>query len=134
MRFHIFAGDISFNRMAQSIARFLTLARFIVPALLLGGCGMVGASSTSAFISPGRFDYHNCDQLAESGRNLRGREQELSELTARAAQGPAGEFVGAVAYRTELLQTRGQLKQIAEVAERKNCAAQSKWKSDRALW
>jgi hypothetical protein len=58
----------------------------------------------------------------------------LVDLMARAAQGPAGEFVGNVAYRTELIQTRGSLKQVIEVSERKNCASQSKWQSDRALW
>jgi hypothetical protein len=101
---------------------------------LLGGCGLVGESATNAFVAPGKFEYHNCEQLDTTGRGLHSREQELAELMARAAQSKAGEFVGAVAYRTELMQTRGQLKQIAEVAERKNCALQSKWLSDRALW
>ena len=94
----------------------------------------MGDSATNAFVAPGKFEYHNCEQLDETGRGLHGREQELTELMARAAQSQAGEFIGAVSYRTELMQTRGQLKQIAEVAERKNCVLQSKWLSDRALW
>jgi hypothetical protein len=53
---------------------------------------------------------------------------------ARAAQSEIGQFVGAVSYRTELMQARGQLKQISEVAAQKNCATQSKWQSERALW
>jgi len=103
--------------------------------LILGGCGLLGGGATSAFVSPGKFDYHNCDQLAESEHRLRDREKELTELTERAAEGGAsGQFVGAVAYHTELMQTRGQLKQIGEVAERKNCSVQSRWKCDRALF
>ena len=102
--------------------------------LLLAGCGLIGESATNAFVAPGKFEYHNCDQLFEVGRVLRAREQELAELMARAAQSRGGEIVGAVAYRTELMQARGQLKQISGVAERKNCSVQSKWKSDRALW
>ena len=100
----------------------------------LGGCGLLSDSTTSAFVSPGKYDYHNCDQLADSGRGLSARERELADLMARAAQGPGGEFVGKVTYHTELMQTRGQLKQVVEVSERKNCASQSKWQSDRALW
>ena len=117
----------------QTIGRRLAGASVLLSALL-AGCGLVGESATMAFVAPGKFDYYNCDLLEENGRNLRRREQELVELMARAAQGPGGEFIGAVAYRTELLQTRGQLKLIAQTAERKNCASQSKWQSDRALW
>ena len=108
------------------------LVALVVP--LLGGCGLLGDSATSAFVSPGKFDYYTCDQLTDSGRTFTARERELSELIERAAQGPGGEFVGKVAYRTELMQTRGSLKQIVEVSERKNCTSQSKWQSDRALW
>ncbi len=100
----------------------------------LTGCGLLGEGATNAFVAPGKFEYHSCEQLDTTGRGLHGREQELKDLMERAAQSPAGEFIGAVAYRTELMQTRGQLKQIAEVAERKNCVLQSKWLSDRALW
>jgi hypothetical protein len=101
---------------------------------LLAGCGLLGDGATGAFVSPGKFDYYNCDLLGETGRALSLRERELVELTARAGQGPAGEFVGKVAYHTDLMQTRGSLKQVVEVSERKNCASQSKRQSDRALW
>lgn len=106
----------------------------VLLAIALSGCGLLGDSATSAFVSPGKFDFYTCDQLAASGRTLSARERELADLTARAAQGPAGEFVGKVAYHTELMQTRGSLSQVVEVSARKNCASQSKWQSDRALW
>jgi hypothetical protein len=101
---------------------------------LLGSCGLLGDGATSAFVAPGKYEYYNCDQLADAGRKMSSREQELVELIVRAGQGPAGEFIGAVSYRTDLMQARGDLKQIIAVAERKNCAIQSKWQSDRALW
>lgn len=116
--------------------RFVCANALLSASLLpiLGGCGLLGDSTSSAFVSPGKFEFYNCDQLADSGRNFGARERELAELIERAGQGPAGEFVGKVAYRTELMQARGSLKQINEVSERKNCASQSKWQSDRALW
>ena len=103
-------------------------------SLLLGGCGMVGEGSTNAVIEPGKYQYYNCDQLAERAQFLRNREQELSELMQRAAQSPSGQVIGAVSYRTEFVQTRGYLKQIAVLAEQKNCAMQSKRASDRVVW
>lgn len=101
---------------------------------MLGGCGLLGDGATSAFVAPGKYEYYNCDQLADAGRTASARERELVDLMARAAQGPAGEFVGAVTYRTDLMQARGDLKQVIAVSERKNCTSQSKWQSDRALW
>lgn len=106
----------------------------LICAAVVGGCGLVSENATSVFVAPGKFDHYNCEQLAEAGQELSERERELTELTVRAAQTQVGEFVGAVAYRTELMQARGQLKQIKEVAEQKNCALQSKWQSGRALW
>ena len=72
--------------------------------------------------------------LAQVERHLTARERELNELMTRAAQGPIGKIVGEVSYGTELMQARGQLKQLSQVAAEKNCAAQSKWLSGRALW
>ncbi len=104
-------------------------------SMLLAGCGSLNDGATAALVAPGKFSYYSCDQLSVAGHDLSERERELSGLMARAAEGGAsGEFVGAVAYRTELLQARGQLKQIAEVSAQKNCTAQSRWQSDRALW
>ena len=126
---------LSFSGYGIVWARVRLTALFLALLLpFLGGCGLLGDSATPAFVSPGKFDYYNCDQLAETGRSLSTRERELNELMTRAAQGPGGEFVGKVAYHTEMMQTRGQLKQLNEVSARKNCTSQSKWQSDRALW
>lgn len=116
------------------IGRRIVGAGAMLLAVLLGGCGLVGDNSASVFIAPGKYDIYNCDQLAEAGRTLSARERELTGLMARAADGAAGEFVGAVAYRSELLQARGQIKQIDDASVHKNCTAQSKWQSERALW
>ena len=117
----------------QTTGRYLAGASVLL-SILLAGCGLAGEGATMAFVAPGKFDFYNCAQLEESGQGLQKREQELQELMQRAAQSPGGEFVGAVAYRTELLQMRGQLKLIAETSAQKNCTSQSKRQSERALW
>jgi hypothetical protein len=126
--------DCSFSwaRMLSSALRSTLLLTSLLT--MLGGCGLLGDGATSAFVAPGKYEYYNCDQLAEVGRKTSSREQELVELIARAGQGPGGEFVGAVSYRTDLMQARGDLKQVIAVSQQKNCASQSKWQSDRALW
>jgi hypothetical protein len=111
--------------------------RFAAVSLLLpvlGGCGVLSDSAMNAVVAPGKFNHYTCEQLARTARDLTARERELSELMARAAQDSVGKFVGQVSYGTELAQARGQLQQIAQVSAEKNCAAQSKWLSDRALW
>jgi len=59
---------------------------------LVGGCGLLGDNATQAFVSPGKFDYHNCDQLAEVGRSVTARAGADRIDGARGA-GPGGEFV-----------------------------------------
>jgi hypothetical protein len=118
----------------RKVSDFFPAGAGVLLAVSLAACGLLGEGASNVFVAPGKFDYHNCAQLAESGRGLREREQELGELMARAAETRAGEFVGAVAYRTELMQTRGQLKQIAEASAQKNCTIDSKSMSERALW
>jgi hypothetical protein len=123
--------------LSANFAKVRWLAWISLSALvgsLFGGCGMVGEGSTNAVIEPGKYQFYNCDQLAERTRFLGNRERELDELMERAAQSPGGQVIGAVSYRTELVQTRGYLKQIAALAEQKNCAMQSKRTSDRVLW
>ncbi|HXF87203.1 MAG TPA: hypothetical protein VNK48_02480 [Xanthobacteraceae bacterium] len=110
------------------------LAGACVLAAVLAGCGLMGESATKAVVAPGKFDHYTCDQLGRTARDLTARERELSELMARAGQEPVGKFVGQVSYGTELMQARGQLEQIAQVSAQKNCAGQSKWLSERALW
>jgi len=112
----------------RALARCLASLALAAP---LAGCGLL---SEEAVVAPGKFAVYNCAQLEQRGRELSVREQELQELTQRAAQSAGGEIIGAIAYRTELLQTRGQLKLIAETATQKNCASQSQWQSGRAVW
>ncbi|MEX0753010.1 MAG: hypothetical protein WD073_08810 [Xanthobacteraceae bacterium] len=50
------------------------------------------------------------------------RERELKTLIDRAEQGMLGSVVAATAYRSDYLKAQGELKLLAETAQRKNCA------------
>ena len=59
--------------------------------------------------SPGKYDFHTCQDIVSGIRNQRARAGELEQLMARSSQGAGGEFVNAIAYRSEYVQTRGEL-------------------------
>ena len=106
-------GASVFSVIRRVIETFGFVCAGAACAIMVGACGLMGENASGALVAPGKYDYYSCEQLSTSARILNDRERELSELTARAAQGPGGEFVGAVAYKTELIQARGELKQIA---------------------
>ena len=53
---------------------------------------------------------------------------------ARASQGAGGEFVNTIAYRGEYAQGRGELIELAKAKADKQCAAESKFSSGRAVF
>jgi hypothetical protein len=86
---------------------------------LLAGCA---AESVDLFVRPGRFNYLNCTEIAAATRTTAAREQELKTLIERAEKETFGVLVAAAAYRSDLLRTQGELKQLAETAQDKKCA------------
>lgn len=88
----------------------------------LAGCG-VGSMET-LFIKPGKFDYFTCADIATATKSATRREQELKELIARAEQESFGVFMATMSYRSDYLRARGELAQLAEVSQSKNCENQ----------
>ena len=106
-----------------------------VAALALGGCANVSEqSAASAFVAPGKFDLYTCQDIERYALTVRNRQTELEQLMARSAQGQGGEFINTLVYRSEHLQTRGELEQLAKAATEKQCATQSQWSSQRAVF
>ena len=104
-------------------------------AALLAACGMVSDDTASnLLVTPRKFQFHNCQLLAGALKGTRARIDELEKLMARASQGPAGQAIGAAAYRTEYLQARGDEKQILAAAAEKNCQNDSSWASERSVY
>jgi len=115
--------------------RLLGAAGLALLAAGLTGCaGMSEQTAAAAFVAPGKFEFYNCDDIARYAQATRKRRTELEQVMARSAQGPGGEFVNAIAYRTEYLQVRGELDLLEKTAADKHCASQSQWSSARALF
>ena len=108
----------------------------VIPLLaLLAGCAssMSEQFGHSVWITPGKYNYHNCLQAQEVDRPFAKRQQELEELMTRAAQG-GSEMIGTMVYRTEYQQVLGERKALADVLAKKRCALESKYSSDRSVF
>jgi hypothetical protein len=128
------------SRMRRAPAGSAGARGLFVAALVLLNAGLAGCTSMSdpdagtAFVAPGKFDIYTCKDIEERVRNVRQREQELQGLMARAAEGLAGDFVNTIAYRSDYLQVRGELKLLTDAAADKQCKMQSRWSSERSVW
>jgi hypothetical protein len=88
----------------------------------LGGCAFAPDALDAVFTDPAKYDLVGCKDLAEREGQLAKREQELRDLMDKASQGTGGGVANAVAYRTDYLNARGELRLVREVAQRKECA------------
>ena len=124
------------NRRVRGIvaARGLLVAAGV--ALLgVGGCGGLGEQgASSVLVTPGKYDMHSCQDIENNIRNRRGREAELQRLMAQASGAVGGEFVNAIAYRSDYLQNRAEIEELVRTAANKQCTAQSPWSSQRAVF
>lgn len=88
----------------------------------LAGCGSLSESTTDAlFAAPGRFDIYTCRDLAKQELATRKRVDDLEVLMRRAQAGTAGTVVATVAYRSDFLRARAELKLIHDTAVRRKC-------------
>jgi hypothetical protein len=101
----------------------------------LAGCGTISEqSAATAFTSPGKYNVYTCQDIENATGLTRKRQVELEQLMARASQGTGGQFVNAIAYRSEYSQVRGDLVELGKAKAEKQCATESKFSSGRAVF
>ena len=87
----------------------------------LSGCASVSDNMSSAFADPAKYDLYECKQLQPERDRLALRAAELQGLMAKAETGVAGSVVSEMAYRNDLISTRGQQKLADEAWRRNKC-------------
>src|SRR5204862_519985 len=85
------------------------------------------------FSDAGKYQYHNCDQLAVAAKTQSAREQELKGLIERAEQGPGGALVSLMAYRSDYIAAGAELRVIETTARGKNCLTPGTWQSNSVI-
>jgi hypothetical protein len=86
----------------------------ILAAFGLAGCGSLSDQiAATAFAAPSKFSLYSCKELEEQMKTTRARVLELEQLMARSAQGTGGQFVNAIAYHSDYVHARGQLKVLS---------------------
>jgi hypothetical protein len=74
-----------------------------------------------AFVDQRKYQLYSCAELTQEAAKKTAAEAELRQLMEKSAQEPGGDLVNLVAYRTDYLMTRGELRVLAETARDKNC-------------
>lgn len=93
----------------------------LLAAVALSACSPAGMGTLTVFADPGKYDYHNCEQLAEQHKRASERERELKLLMDKAEQSPGGAFVNVIAYKTDYVSTTEEIKVIEAASRAKNC-------------
>jgi hypothetical protein len=116
--------------------RYSLIGRALALALFLGGAAGCSSSpnySVMLFADPGKYEYHNCQQIQAAGRAAIAREQQLRALIEKAERSSGGGLVGVVAYRGEHRTTLEDIAVIEATARRKNCLTTETWRSNTAI-
>ena len=85
------------------------------------------------FAAPGKYQYHDCDQLAVALKATTARQKDLKGLIDKAGQGAGGAFVGTIAYKTDYVAATEDIKLLNLAAREKNCLTSETWQSNTAI-
>src|SRR5215813_3534536 len=77
----------------------------------------------TVFADPAKYQFYNCEQLAGQRTYWTNRELELKLLMDKAEQGTGGTVVNVIAYQTDYVTAREELKVVDATARAKNCDA-----------
>ena len=72
-------------------------------------------------IDPAHYSVYHCDGMVPRLKALQRREQELSDLMARASEGGGGVLIGNLTYRADYENTVAEEKVLRRAAAEKNC-------------
>jgi hypothetical protein len=105
-------------RTAPLVALFVGL--FLVG---LSACSPAAMGPVTVFVDPGKYQYYNCEQLVAQRTYWTNRQLELKLLMDKAEQGTGGTVVNVIAYQTDYVTAREEVKVIDTTIRAKNCDA-----------
>src|SRR5262245_28323624 len=88
---------------------------------LLVSCAPSAMGPVTMFADPGKYVYHNCEQLAAIRKEAVEREQNLKLLMDKAEESTGGAVVNVIAYQAEYTTAREEVKVIDATWNAKKC-------------
>jgi hypothetical protein len=101
----------------MSVAPFVAL----MAVGFLSACAPPAMGPFTVFADPGKYEYFTCEQLLPERKRAADRELELKLLMDRAERGAGGAFVNVIAYESDYITAREELKLIDATARDKKC-------------
>ena len=98
------------------------LGGVVLLAAALGGCAGLGATVGDPYVSPGKFNFLHCPDLATRLETAEARHRELQALMERSGSGVGGGAVNAFVYRPDMDGVEAELKALKATAAEKNCS------------
>jgi len=117
-------------RMARVMRHALGLLPVVLLSVALGGCA---SESFLVFGDSGKYQFHNCDQLATAAKQQGERRRDLKELIDKSEQAAGGVIVSMMAYRSDYLAVNEDLRVIEATQRSKNCQTPATWQSNSAI-
>jgi hypothetical protein len=111
----------------------IALLLVAITSLTVTACTSALENPVTVFADPGRYEFHNCEQLAEQRRGGKKREQELKQLMDRAERSTGGAFVNVIAYKGDYVAVTEELKVIEGTMRVKKCSTPENWGSTSAI-
>ena len=97
------------------------LVAILAMCALLAGCA--SGDGPYFFADAGKYQFHNCEQLAAASKQKHDRQRELKELIDKAEQAAGGQIVSVLAYRSDYVAVNEELQVIDSTIREKKCAA-----------
>ncbi len=103
---------------SESLRRVTPTAVVAALAVTLAGCSTDIASY--ALVTTDKYQYYDCDSIADQVKAMTAREKQLEELMVK-----AGPVVSAAAYQPDYISVRGELRELRRTAAQKHCEAKA---------
>jgi hypothetical protein len=114
--------------------RILPFVTLLLPALLAACASEISNPLMGgAFVDPGKYEFHSCEQIAANRKKVETRVQELKLLMDKAEKGAGGAVVNVIAYKGEYIAAQDELKVIDATARDKKCKTPENWSSTSAI-
>jgi len=102
------------------------VALFVVDGLLVGvlsACSPTAMAPVTVFVDPGKYQYYNCEQPRWSADALDEPRAGIEAADGQGRAGHGGTVVNVIAYQTDYVTAREELKVSETTARAKNCDA-----------